>query len=327
MIKSKLPEFALPEDYRVVIDKASRTHSTAPSLAWFKGRWILVWQDGEPWEPYDGPFWFLLSESVDAKEWSEPRRLNIEPQWQARPRLCVLGDELVIHAHHHDYGLTIHRSTDLERWVESPLIHALEVGRSEVFSAGNDLFLTYPIWRPHELGDAVEVIKSSDGGVSWAWLNQPYPSNKNGITDAAGVVIGRRIVIAWRGHEYPLGAGNPNNVYLCWSDDGGGTWAKPRHVESLSTKQGSFTLQVLPMPNGGLALVQDVRADISSGAGEVWLALSRDGGETWPEKATYSAGALCDPAIAFAPDGALMLAGSSHTGDEARPWVVHSHVA
>ncbi len=326
MVKEHIREFALPEDYRVVIEKPSRTHSTAPSIAWFEGRWVMVWQDGEPWEPYDGPFWFMLSESADGKAWSVPRRLNIEPQWQALPKLCVLGDELVLHTHCHHYGLKIHLSTDLEMWSERPLVHAFDVGRSDVFSAGGELFITYPIWRPHDIGDAVEVIVSRDRGESWAWLNQPCPSAKSGITDAAGTVINGRIVIAWRGHNYPLYTGNADGVRVCWSDDAGRTWCEPVPVGLLSTKRGSFELQVMPILDDGLAIIQDVREDIAAGAGETWLALSRDAGRTWTEKAVYSTGGLVDPAIALTSDGSLLLAGSSRTGDQARPWVVHSRV-
>lgn len=97
-------------------------------------------------------------------------------------------------------------------------------------------------------------------------------------------------------------------------------------VGPLTTKRGSFELQILPTPDGGLAIIQDVRDDLAAGTGAVWLATSRDGGKTWLQKAVYSDGGLCDVAIALAPDGSLLLAGSSRTGGEARPWVVHSRI-
>lgn len=326
MVKQHLKEFELPEDYRVVIDKPAPIHNTSPSLVWFRDRWILLWQDGVPWEPYDGPFWFWISESADGRNWSEPKRLDIQPQWQALPKLCVQGDELAMHTHHHHYGLRIHSSENLTQWTEWPMIHAFDVGRSDVFSIGVDLFLIYPIWRPHDLGDAVEMLKSSDSGVSWTWLNQPYASNKNGITDAAGCAFDGRIIAVWRGHEYPVGAENPNNVYICRSEDDGRSWTDPVLVEPLSTKRGSFSLQILRAPDGRLAISQEVCTEYTAGTGEIWVAISGDGGQTWQDRGIYSTGELRSPAIAFAPDGSLMIAGSSRTDDEARPWVIHSHV-
>jgi Neuraminidase (sialidase) len=138
-------------------------------------------------------------------------------------------------------------------------------------------------------------------------------------------------------------------VLAGWSDDGGQTWShrvwdpdefpnnsgltihplpdkpEPCLVEVLDVAKPrvSNSLQIA-VHEDTLAIAQEVQTDYYNS--EVWLAISRDGGQTWPEKAVYSPGALREPAIAFAADGSLLIAGSSRTGDEARPWVVHSRI-
>jgi len=325
MVHDALKAYALPEDFHVVLDALGNIQSASPALAWFEGRWVLVWQDGQPGKPYNGPFWFLLSESTDARNWSEPRRLAIDPQWPHAPQLCVLKDTLILHTHHHHRGVKVFRSSDLADWTSCPAIQLGDIGRSGVFSSGPALFIAYPIWRvDHGLGDSVELIRSTDGR-SWSWLNSPYPSRGTGISDAAGLAVGDSLYVAWREHGYQ-GDGNTLDVRICRSDDGGSRWSEPVTVAGLSTSQGSLSLVLASGLNDRLVIAQDMR-NKDGFTGEILLVTSHDQGCTWPQVARYSAGSLIDPAIAFAPDGTLLLAGSTRDKRGIRPWIVHSHVA
>ena len=184
MIKSKLPEFALPEDYRVVIDKATLIHTARPQLVQFKGRWVLLWQDGVYWEPYDGPFWFWLSESKDGKSWSEPRKLELpkgpdemryDPDYLQLMRACVAGDRLFFLTQKFAGQMDLYSSEDTLNWTTHPRFSMGMTSRGSVFSSGDDLYLTYPsVLSAFGLGNRVDLIRSMDGGLAWSWLSSPF---------------------------------------------------------------------------------------------------------------------------------------------------------
>ena len=384
MVKESLKEFALPEDYRVVFDKTTRIHTTRPSLVHFKGRWILLWQDGVPWEPWDGPFWFWLSESEDGKSWSEPRKLNLpkgadamrlNPDYLQLMNACVVGGRLFFLTQQFSGHMDLYSSEDTVNWTTHPRFRMGMTSRGSLFSSGQDLYLIYPsLFIDYGLGNRVDLIRSSDGGVSWTWLNSPVWGSGH-IWDAVGAVIGKRLYVVWREtlgktlderdpalpHVPRLSrvsaVDDPDvpdtavaqRMYINWSDDGGQTWAcrvwepmeypdnfeqrvertpdwpSPPVIEQLDVPKNrlSGSMKIANHRNT-LAIVETVRQE--NYEGEVWLSISRDGGETWSEKAIYTAGSLCDAAIAFAPDGSLLIAGSSRTDNETRPWVVRSRI-
>lgn len=100
---------------------------------------------------------------------------------------------------------------------------------------------------------------------------------------------------------------------------------EPIVVEALDTAKPRVSNSIRMAAFGDtLAIAQEVQTSYDDS--EAWVALSRDGGKTWRSKAVYSAGALREPAIAFAPDGTLAMAGSSRTKDKARPWLVCSSI-
>jgi len=334
MVTQHLADYALPEDFRVVIDKPSRLLSNGASLAWFAGRWVLVWQDGvmwgkERWQCDRFECW--LSESPDARTWSQPRLLEFgATQYTDSANLhlhqiCVHRDRLYVHTYMHHNGIDLYSSEDLMTWTAHPRVRLGNAGRAGIFSRNGDLLIASPSWVSVEdfHGDRVDVLQSSDGGNAWGWLKSPsWP--KAGITDAAGMAARDRIYVAWREFEGPQGA-RIGRLCLSSSHDGGKSWSDPKTVQPLTSgKRASFSLE-LTSTGDTLVIVQEV-CDVGDNAGEVWLAFSQDGGETWPGKAVYAAGSLLDPAIAFGPDGSLVMAGSSRTGDESRPWVVHSRI-
>ncbi len=214
-------------------------------------------------------------------------------------------------------------------------------------------------------GYRIDLLRSSDGGLTWRWLNSPYWADGE-VYDCAGAVVGNRIYMIWRENvgkwtvtevpgrylpdwNHSVAMHDPNvlegemvqRVCLTWSDDGGQTWAYcPGHHHWVPKSELPEPLIVEPMDvckpyrvatrldiaafEGTLAIVQSVGTEHDNS--EVWVTLSRDGGITWSEKAVYSPGMLRDVAVAFDPDGSLMIAGSSRIGNEARPWVAHSQL-
>ena len=322
MVAKTVKEYQLPEDFRVQIKRASRTQTAAPGLIWLRDRWVMVWQDGVRGDPWDHPFWFFLAESPDAKQWSEPRRIDLPPQLQQLPRLCVVGDELVMHTHDWHHGVRVARTRDLQEW-SNVLLPVGDVGRGGPFGRGGALFIAYPRWcEIDSIGDAVEVITSADGTL-WRWLTSPCPSRGTGITDASGLAADGRLYAFWREHAY---ADEPTyDVYVNWSEDDGATWSAPVKVDPLcASKGGTSTPTASLSPDDRLVVAHDVRDE--HGNGEVRMAMSADLGKTWPERATCPVGSLENLTIAFAPDGTLLLAGSSPHDSKTRPVVVRSRL-
>lgn len=333
-VKEHLKEFALPEDYRVIIDNPSRLPSNRTTLCWFKDRWVMVWQDGIWWGPERwrcDTFEYWLSESINAKTWSEPRRIEFAefPDSDALTfhlsRICVFRDRLYLHTYRHGDGIDLYSSDDLVNWTAHPRLCIPAAGRSDLFADDNSLYVTYPSWIQYEdvQGDRVDIMRSTDGGNTWRWLRSPAWPMK-GITDAAGLAYNGCIYIAWRDHD--PGSNRPLDVHMIRSDDGGYSWNDPVTIESFTlTQKASWALRI-SASNDTLVIAQEVWDDPGSGNSEIWMSFSHDEGKTWSDKASYSHGNLLDPAIAFAPDGTLVIAGSSRIGDESRPWVVHSHI-
>lgn len=336
MVTEHLAEFALPEDYRVVIDRRSSTHSTAPTLAFFAGQWVLVWQDGLQWGPerwQADKFELWLATSADGRAWSKPRRLELTgltyPDAASfhLKQSCVHNGRLYLQTYQHNNGIDLYSTADLATWTAHPRLRVGSAGRAGLFSSQDGLFVAYPAWVSVEgvHGDRVDLIKSADGGESWRWLNSPaWP--KLGVTDAAGLVVRERIYAAWREFEEAAGA-KVGRVQLSWSDDGGQSWSEPLTVAPLTLppSYGSLSLQLASV-NDKLAIIQEVPGTDINAPGEVWLAFSEDHGLTWPEKAVYSAGLLLDPAVAFTPQGSLLIAGSARSGDGSQPWLIHSRI-
>jgi len=326
MVEKTVKEYQLPEDFRAVIKRASRTQTAAPGLTRFHDRWVLVWQDGVRGDPWDHPFWFLLSESPDGKQWSEPRRLDLPPQLQQLPRLCVVGEELVMHTHDWHHGVRVARSRDLQKWSEVRLAVGVS-GRGGPFARGSALYIAYARWiETNSIGDAVEVMTSADG-IAWRWLSPPLPGRGTGVLAASGLATEDRLYVFWSEHAY-ADEGQPQphaDAYVTWSEDNGAAWSAPSKIEALSTpEEGTSLVTAALSPEGRLIAGQSVRDD--HGQGELRLAISADRGQTWPDRAVIPVGALEEVTFAFAPDGTLLLAGSSGEDTSTRPVVVHSRL-
>lgn len=326
MVAKTVKEYQLPEDFRVVIKRASQTKTSAPGLIWFRDRWVMVWQDGVRGDPWDHPFWFLLSESPDGRQWSEPRRIDLPQQLQQLPRLCVFGNELAMHTHDWHHGVRIARTRDLQGWSDTRLPLG-DSGRGAPFARGGLLYLAYARWcEINSIGDTVEVIASADG-VAWRWLNSPCPARGTGITDASGLATEDRLYAFWGEHAY-AGEGQPqaqSDAYVSWSEDDGTTWSAPVKIEGLSSpKESTSPFMASLSADGRLVAGHSVRDN--RGNGELLLAISADRGQTWPERAVIPVGALDEVAFAFAPDDTLLVAGSSGEDTSARPVVLHSHL-
>jgi len=342
MVKDHLKEFALPEDFRVVIDKPSRLPNNRPTLCWFKDRWVLIWQDGTWWGPElwrcDG-FEYWLSESKDARTWSEPRRLEIpiahreDAHAYHLTHSCIHKGRVYLSTYMHNSGTDLYSSDDLVNWVAHPRLRLWAAGRGDIFSAGENLIVTHPAWVAARscVGDRVDLLKSADGGNYWQWMT-PAAWPMAILTDTAGTTVGDRIYIAWRecGETEFRGWSDPGvqgtlEVHISWSDDDGASWSEPVNVEpaALHNKLYSYRLQLVAAGKD-LILCQEAGNADEWRKCEIWLTFSSDGGKTWSEKAVYRDGSLRDPAIAAAGDGTFILAGSSYSDDGSRTWVIHS---
>ena len=318
---------ALSEDFRTVVGEPCRTRTASPSLAWFRDRWVLVWQDGRGGERSEEPYWFMLTESSDGRTWSEPRRIDMPDQVHCLPKLCVLGDRLFMLTHCYHRGVRVARSRDLRVWDPGAVMRMGDAGRGSLFAGEGHLFLAHPHWSQlREHGDSVELMRSSDGR-SWTWLAPPCPPRGHGTLDATGVMCNGRICVVWRDHEYADEAAR--QVHVAWSDDDGITWARPVPIESLSAGSGSSTLSASVAMDGSIAVAQAVSKQDDRGwtqESRVQVAISFDGGRTWPEMLQYATGSFIDPAIAFALDDSLVIAASTGVEGGTQPWVVHSRV-
>jgi RNA polymerase sigma factor (sigma-70 family) len=324
MVERALKEYQLPEDFRVMIKRPSATQTAAPGLIWFRDRWVMIWQDGVRGDPWDHPFWLFLSESADGKQWSEPRRIDLPPQLQQLPRLCVWGDELVMHTHDWHHGVRVARTRDLQKWSDV-LLPIGVAGRGGPFARGKTLFVSYARWLEIDsIGDAVEVMASTDG-VSWRWLTSPCPSHGTGISDAIGLAAEGRLYAFWCEHAY---GDQPNPAtYANWSADDGATWSAPVRVDPLSPPRPARAAspQVAAFtPDGRLVVAGEVWDD--DGGAEVYLAISPDRGQTWPEQAIVPGRSLIHTALAFTSDGTLLIAGSTTEDTSTRPVVLHSRL-
>ncbi|MCE5322736.1 sigma-70 family RNA polymerase sigma factor [bacterium] len=256
MVMQHLKEFALPEDYHVVLEKSTPIHTTRPQLVYFKDHWVLIWQDGVQWEPYDGPFWFWLSESTDGENWSEPHKLELpkgsdemryNPDYLQLMSACVAGDKLFFVTQQFAGHADLYSSEDTINWSLHPRLRMGMIGRPSLFSSGSDLYMVYPSAVPY-CGYRVDMIRSSDCGFSWRWLNSPYRGDGQ-IHDVAGLASGGRIYVAWR------------EVL--------GKWVPTGEVSGAVHWQEHITaVQDSEVPEG--ALTQ-----------RVWTGQSSDGGQTW----------------------------------------------
>jgi hypothetical protein len=171
------------------------------------------------------------------------------------------------------------------------------------------------------IGDSAEVMTSTDG-IWWRWITPPCPSHGTGITQAIGLATEDRLYVFWGEHPYlPEGQPEPGHeAYVAWSEDDGTTWSAPMKVDPL----GSTPLAAALSPDGRLVVVGDAGREQTNAHAR--LAISRDRGQTWPERAIIPIGSLQDCTIAFAPDGTLLVAGSSPEDPETRPVVLHSRL-
>lgn len=330
-VAKTLRDNSLPEDFRVVVGRPGKTRTTAPALAWFRDRWILIWQNGERGKRWDGPYWFMLSESKDGTHWSEPRRLDMPEQVQCLPKLCVWRDEVFMLTHCYHRGLRLARSSDLVSWDATQVIRMGTIGRSNIFPSEDRLYLVVPVWGDSS-GDSIELLSSSDG-TSWRWHTPPYPNRGTDNTDAAGVVHDGRIYVVWRDFETNIDEGD-RRIGLRWSEDDGLSWSEDVWVDSLLVpkqpgKQSAHALVMVRGPDESLVIAQEVVRVGEDGwvrTGRVQLAVSRDRGQTWSEAFDYDTGKFWNPAVGFTEDGTLILAGSSGGKDGTTPWIAHSRL-
>jgi hypothetical protein len=174
--------------------------------------------------------------------------------------------------------------------------------------------------KPHEAGNFVAVIRSTDKGQSWSKKaiivspdaaigeNDPEPINCRPfitgnppctIVRSDGVIVDLavdyssgphhgRIYVTWQDHD-----NNPNGddlIMLAHSDDGGQTWSEPEKVNQTPTD--TFTDQAFEpavhVNSDGVVAVSyyDFRNDVSGDrqlTTDHWIVSSDDGGATWSE--------------------------------------------
>jgi predicted neuraminidase len=204
-------------------------------------------------------------------------------------------------------------STRLVGWAVAWLRHRQSTDGGATW--GPSTFLTWvpgylPRAKPIILADASWVLpvyheewgsrflRSVDQGLSWAW-SKTVVSDPLNIQPAVVEVAPGRLLALMRNR------GRMGRAWMATSADGGQTWDQPTLTE---VRNPDAALDLVRLRDGTLALVYN---DSSRNRHALAVALSPDGGRTWPTQTLLEGCAAVAeemgsyPALAEGPDGAL----------------------
>ena len=260
-----------------------RTWGDPATLASDSGHDVALDKESITADPYDARYVYATWDRLDHLSDPDPARVT-GPAWFARTG---------------DGGA----SWEAARVIHDPGPDAQTISNQIVALPGGalvDVFVLVTRASQARPDYTVAVLRSPDRGVTWS---APIPVGRvlaAGARDPAGHPIRSGIVVpavaadpaagvlhvAWEDARF--GGGTRDGVVLATSADGGLTWSAPRQVHQAPAAQ-AFRPSLAVAPGGALALTyHDDREGAGRPAGAwitVWLATSRDGGDTWQELA------------------------------------------
>lgn len=182
-----------------------------------------------------------------------------------------------------------------------PCVKILETGRLDsrdsafpqaVQLPDGDVLCSFGVGGGPNVGGGTELARSTDGGRTWA--NEGFilpPTDEPRSTNALKLSIspdGRTVYAYgsryWRSGEQGFGEGR-NEAVLCISTDSGHSWSAPRVVPMPADCPLEISHGVLALDSGRALAPAAVLPDKDHLAERVLLAISDDGGETWPRHA------------------------------------------
>jgi len=177
--------------------------------------------------------------------------------------------------------------------------------------------------------------RSTDGGITWPMGNVKVATLRQGWSfDVPGIYICNGMPVTccdrssgpYRGNIYvnwsdQEKAGENTDIFLSKSTDGGQTWSPPKRVNDDSTNRHQFlSSMTVDQTTGILYFVFYDRRNYSDLNTDVYLALSRDGGESFQNFRISEKPFIPNPSIFFGDYTAI-----SAVNNRVRPVWTHLH--
>lgn len=192
-----------------------------------------------------------------------------------------------------DHGLSWSSPVEISN---SPFDHGVNI---QTDANGN----VYVIWAEYNSWpnpeDAIGMVKSTDGGVTWSSPteiitglkgtrnNDPLAHRTNSFPVMAIDQNTGNIYVVWANYGVPgTNTGNWVNVYLIKSTDGGTNWSSPVQVSQSPNTDGIFSY--LPWitcdpETGHIGVIFLDNRNVSGNDVEAWVSVSMDEGGTWED--------------------------------------------
>ena len=170
------------------------------------------------------------------------------------------------------------------------------------FAVNGDLYAAAMSWSYANIGGAIVVNRSTDGGLTWGnpvivdEVTNPPLNDKESIT--ADPVDPCTLYVTWS--QFPSDSMVPGDILFSRTADCGATWAAPTIVQS--TDPFSIGSQIVVLADG--QLLAFYRDAFSAGTSPIYVERSVDGGLTWPDDPVVIADT--NMPLVFSPDGALV---------------------
>jgi hypothetical protein len=248
---------------------------------------VAVWTDTNP--NAAGPFYFNDRDSITA----DPASGSVYVVWDRLPSANTLSAAAYL-AYSKDAGTT---------WTAGVMFDpgaGNEAFNNQIVVLSNGQLLDFFTLNPGTFSGApLQVINSSNGGVSWSTtavtvasivpVGTTNPITNGSIRDSpfmaqvAADPAGNNVAAVW---QQSFGTGSFDGIALSVSKDNGQTWSTPKQINGV-TSVAAFNPSVRYLPGSVLAVTYYDFRDYVSGSSvlstSVWLTESNDGGATWHE--------------------------------------------
>jgi len=189
------------------------------------------------------------------------------------------------------------------------------------------------------------VAKSTDGGCTWSSAAKASGSSHAKYDDKDSIAADANLTSPFRDNVYAAWTKfgkNFSNIQIVFnrSTDGGATWGKPQQLSQATFSEGGRTGAVVQVGPDGTVYV--VWADVVRLDPQIRVAISHDGGKTFPNKDIKVAALATDnpfddplpgasffggtglPSFAVAPEGTLYVSWGRRTSNHTVAMVVRS---